>query len=422
MFSVGGFVELTAVAIGRRIENRRSDASKRGKRSVARFAAWVVAIAIAASSHAQARPHERWRSARPAAVGLNAKVLGELHREIQSGRYGPIDRLLIIRRGSIAYDRAYSHDYDRIYAEQLRGARASPLHPSGAYNYFNPWWHPFYRRGDLHTLQSITKSITSAIIGVAIARNDFPSIDTPVLRFFDASQVANVDDRKRRMTVRHLLTMTAGLAWTEQGEPGDVERMESSFDWVKFTIDLPMAEEPGAVVNYNSGATQLLAHVFHAATGQDIEEYAARHVFAPMQITRWFWKRTPTGLADTEGGLYLTPEDVAKFPYLYLRNGKWKERQLVSPEWVKASLAPGRLRRKEGDFAFRYGYQWHLYSWGEDEKHFAFAGAGYGGQRAIAIPEHDLIIVIAAWNLLPDQRAFSPEVIIRRVVAAVSRP
>lgn len=416
-------MELTVVATRGRIENRRSGASKPEIRSIARFAAWVAAIAIAASSDAQERPGDTWRSVRPAAVGLNAKVLDGLHRDIQSGRYGPIDRLLILRRGSIAYERAYSHDYDRIYAEQLSRSRtSSPLHATGPYNYFNPWWHPFYRRGDLHTLQSITKSITSAIIGVAIARGDFPSLDKPVLEFFDASQVSNVDDRKRRMTVRHLLTMTSGLAWTEQGDPGDVERMESSFDWVKFTIDLPMAEEAGVTVNYSSGATQLLSHVFHVATGQDIEEYAARHVFAPMQITRWFWKRTPTGLADTEGGLYLTPEDVAKFAHLYLRNGKWKERQLVSSEWVKASLLPGALRRKDGDFAYRYGYSWHLYSWGEDEKHFAFAGAGYGGQRAIAIPEFDLIIVIAAWNLLPDRRAFSPDVIIRRVVDAVSLP
>ncbi len=82
-------------------------------------------------------------------------------------------------------------------------------------NYFNPSWHPNYRRGDLHTLQVVSKTVTSATIGVAGTRHEFPSLDTPVLKFFDESKVANVDERKGRMTIRHLLTMTAGLEWHE---------------------------------------------------------------------------------------------------------------------------------------------------------------------------------------------------------------
>ena len=161
-------------------------------------------------------PTKGWPTATPQAVGLNAKVLDSLDAEIASGRYGNVDRMLVIRHGRVAFDKTYAHDYDRVYADSVHVTGAlNPHDETGPYNYYNPWWHPYYRRGDLHTLQSVTKTIASVIIGVAVTRGDFPSLDTPVLSFFDAAKVANVDDRKRRMTIRHLLTMTAGLDWNE---------------------------------------------------------------------------------------------------------------------------------------------------------------------------------------------------------------
>src|SRR5947207_3130506 len=123
-------------------------------------------------------------------------------------------------------------------------------------------------------MQFVTKTVTSVVIGVAIARKEFPDINTPVLKFFDASKITNVDERKRRMTVRHLLTMTAGIDWNEElpySDPNNTATLlEQSFDWVKFTMDRPMAVEPGTVFKYNSGASQVLSYIFRAATGQDI--------------------------------------------------------------------------------------------------------------------------------------------------------
>ena len=249
--------------------------------------------------------------------------------------------MLVIRHGRVAYERSYPHDYDAIYGEQAKKPeRLDALDAGRPYNYFNPWWHPFYRRGDLHTMQSVSKTVTSVVIGVATARHEFPPLDTPVLSFFDASPVKNVDARKQRMTLRHLLTMTAGLEWHEDLPYDDPKNwcglMEASFDWVRFAVDQPMSDEPGARFNYNSGATQILAHVFRRATGHDVEEYAARHLFTPLGIERWFWKRTPTGLADTEGGLYLRPRDLAKIAYLYPEG-----RSLGGPGDRRARLGEG---------------------------------------------------------------------------------
>jgi CubicO group peptidase (beta-lactamase class C family) len=385
-------------------------------------AAFVLAVVVATATHAQsAWPGKAWPSSTPAAVGLDANVLAAFDADIAAGKYGNIDSMLVIRHGKVAYERAYKHDYDRIYQKEARTTGPLNAHDfSGPYNYFNPWWHPFYRRGDLHTMQSVTKTVTSIVIGIAATRNEFPSLDTPVLKFFDEAKVANVDDRKRRMTLRHVLTMTTGLDWNEDlpyADPNNASSvMEAAFDWVQFTIDRPMVQEPGRVFQYSSGATQLLSHVFHAATGKDIEEYAVEHLFKPLGITHHFWKRSPTGLIDTEGGLFLAPKDLARIAYLYLKNGVWEGKPIVSADWVKASIAPSiTVSETTG---VKYGYKWWLYPYGKEGR-LAYAGSGFGGQRPIVVPALDLVIVFTGWNVLPDTPSLSPRVAIDRVLEAV---
>jgi CubicO group peptidase (beta-lactamase class C family) len=366
-------------------------------------------------------PTKGWPSSTPRAEKLDAKALAALDADIAGGKYGYVDSMLVIRHGKVVYERSYSYDYDRIYGDEARKpGPLNPTDPSGPYNYFNPWWHPFYRRGDLHTMQSVTKTVTSVVIGVATARKEFPPLDTPVLTFFDPPTVRNIDDRKRRMTIRHLLTMTAGLDWKEDLPYADPNNsamlMEASFDWVQFTIDRPMSHEPGAAFNYNSGATQLLSYIFRRATGQDIEEYAARHLFAPLGIERYYWKRAPSGLADTEGGLYLHPRDLAKIAYLFLKNGIWDGKRVVESEWVNASLTP-HVTVADG---VKYGFKWWLYPYGQDRARLAWGGSGLGGQRPIVFPEYDLIAVFTGWNILPDRPSLTPRAAIDRILQAVA--
>ena len=385
----------------------------------------ILLIAAAACSLQAQSPTQSWPTGTPQSVGLNAAVLDSVDSEITAGRYGYVDRMVVIRRGRLVYDKSYKHDYDKAYGDSARVRGPLNGHDlTSSYNYYNPWWHPTYRRGDLHTLQSVTKTITSVVIGTAVTRGDFPSIDRPALSFFDSGTVANVDDRKRRMTVRHLISMTAGLDWNE-GLPYTDPRntaigLEHSYDWVKYTIDRPMAREPGETFNYNSGATELLAHIFRRATGADIEEYAARHLFAPLGIERWFWKRTPAGLIDTEGGLYLEARDLAKIWYLFLKNGEWDEKRILSPEWIKESIAP-MVSTGPAPTAARYGLAWWLYPDPRDANKRLWGGSGFGGQIPVAFPEDDMVIVFNAWNILPGRGGLPFRQVIARMVSGLSR-
>jgi CubicO group peptidase (beta-lactamase class C family)/Tfp pilus assembly protein PilF len=373
-------------------------------------------------------PTKGWPTATPQAVGINAAVLDSIDAEIVAGRYGYVDRMLVIRRGSIAYDKSYVHDYDRIYGDSASSASAlNPHDIDGPYNYYASWWHPYYRRGDLHTLQSVTKTVTSVVIGTAVTRGDFPSIDTPVLSFFDTTKVANIDDRKRRMTVRQLLNMTSGIDWNENLPYVDPRNaavtMEASYDWVKFTIDRPMGEEPGARFNYNSGASQLLAYIFRKATNADIEDYAARRLFGPLGIQRWYWKRTPAGIIDTEGGLYLEARDLAKIWYLFAQNGMWDGQRLLSADWVRRSTTPSVSVAPVAG-APGYSLKWWLYRHPRDTTRFVWGGSGFGGQLPMAFPDEDLIIVFNGWNILPGRPALPRARIADRIVGALteSRP
>jgi CubicO group peptidase (beta-lactamase class C family) len=382
--------------------------------------AWLFPLLAAVTVGAQRQPSSHgWPTATPASVGLDVKILAAFDTDIAAGKYGYVDSMLVIRHGKAVYDQSYPHDYDRLYGADAR--RPGPLNahdPTGPYNYFNPWWHPFYRRGTLHSLQSVTKTITSVVIGVATTRGDFPPVDTPILTFFDEKKVANVDDRKRRVTIRHLLTMTGGFDWNENlpyTDPNNAgSQMEASADWVQFTIDRAMAREPGTLFNYSSGESALLAHIFRVATKQDVEEYAATHLFTPLGIGDFFWKRGPSGLADTEGGLYLESHDLARIMQLYLKGGMWQNRRLVNADWVEASVTPAIDTNRPG---VKYGYKWWLHPYGQKEERLAWCGSGFGGQFPVIFPDLDMVVVLTGWNILGG--GVTPRILIDRMLAAV---
>lgn len=387
----------------------------------ARFA--LVLILLLPPTQAQDKfPEGDWPAVKPAAVGLDAGELASLDADIAAGKYGLVDSLLVIRDAKQTLARSYAHDYASIYGAFVR--REGPLNHDvdGPYNYFSTQFHPYYQHSGMHTMQSVSKTVTSITIGIAMGRKEFPAdLDSPILKYFDEYRIANMDERKQHITLRNLLTMTAGFEWNEDLPYNDPKNscdlMEAQFDWVQYVINQPMAGEPGKSFVYSSGITQLLSHIFKKATGKNVDEYAAQYLFQPLGIP-YHWKHTPTDLADTEGGLYISSASLAKIGFLFLKNGKWQNKQIVPADWVKASTTTAMTVEDEGRH-WGYGFQWWLQPWGTPpEKKFAWAARGLGGQELRVVPEYNLIVVMTGWDLLPSKQEPRRDEL-ERVIAAV---
>ena len=356
----------------------------------------------------------------PESVGLDPLKLQALDTEITDGKHGMVDLIEIFRCGKRAFSRRYPRDYSTIY--KTEASQIGPLNQrlTGPYNYFDSALHPYKQDSEMHSVQSITKTITSIVFGVAITRGDFRApLDTPVLNWFDETKVLNIDDRKRKMTLRHVLTMTTGLEWEEKvpyaDKRSDSSRMEGTDDWVAYAINKPMVSDPGKDFNYSSGASQLLAHIFLRETGTDIDAYAGEHLFAPLGI-KYHWKRSYDGTTDTEGGLFMSGPDLVKIGHLILDDGLWNGQQIVSKAWIKDSLASS-VPENKADKAFSYGYQWWLYH-RPDNGRIVWTSAGMGGQMLLIFPEERLVVTVMSWNIL--SIPVSMEKIIERVVGALN--
>jgi CubicO group peptidase (beta-lactamase class C family) len=268
-------------------------------------------------------------------------------------------------------------------------------------------------------MQSVSKTFTSITMGVAMQRRDFRvDLDAPVLKYFDGYKIANLDDRKRRITLRNLLTMSSGLEWHEDLAYDDpknsADLMEATSDWVQYVIDQKMVSEPGTVFVYNSGGTELLAYIFKKVTGRNVDEYAAEYLFQPLGM-HYFWKHTPLGLPDTEGGLYVASRDLARIGLLFLHGGVWEGKQIVPADWIKQSVAPAISTGRGG---WKYGFQWWLIPYGKTGEKLAWSARGFGGQQLILVPEYDLIVVFTGWDILPSSEKYKHDQL-ERILAAV---
>ncbi len=374
---------------------------------------------FAMSAGAQEGASKPFPAGAPKELGFNPDKLAAFDADLASGKYGLVDSMLILRCGKAVYEKNYSHDYGQIYGE--RAKKEGPLNHdlNGPYNYFNTNFHPYFHGSDMHTMQSVSKTITSITYGIAKTHNDFTaSLDSPIMQYFGGHKIANLDERKKKITIRHLLTMTAGFEWHEDLAYDDPKNsadiMEAGHDWPMYVIDQPMVDEPGAKFVYNSGETELLAYIFKKVTGKNIDDYAADHLFKPLGI-HFDWKKTPTGLPDTEGGLYLSTRDLARIGQLFLKGGMWEGKDVVSSAWIKDSVAP---HTTVGGSDWKYGYLWWLQSFGSTPEDVSWQARGFGGQHLIVVPAYDMVAVFTGWDILPSTEKHSYDQLTRTLDTA----
>jgi CubicO group peptidase (beta-lactamase class C family) len=307
-----------------------------------------------------------WETGTPAENGLDAGRLQALANAIRDGKEFPdLHSLLVVRNGRLVFE-----------------------------EYFDG-----YRADQLHTLQSVSKSFTSTLIGIAIARGDIRSVDERVLDFFlGRDDIENLDDHKRAMRVEDLLTMRSGTDYHERGSSSPHDELNSlSRGWDTFVLNRPMLRPPGSYFQYDSGGVILLSSLLEARTGMHADRYAAEHLFAPLGIQQWSWFRNNEGHPHTGGGLDLRPRDMARFGQLYLQMGSWDGRQVVPPEWVEVSIRRHVVfDPPRGDGAVGYGYLWWILrpdpagAGAED----IYAAMGFRAQYIFVVPEHDMVVVV----------------------------
>lgn len=256
-----------------------------------------------------------------------------------------------------------------------------------------------YNRDRLHALHSVSKSITSILVGIAIDQKMIPNVNKKVYEFFPNYNDTQWVDQQYDITLEHVLTMSAGIDWDEHSKPLTSSRNDivalvyHSDNWIKYVLNKELVEIPGEQFNYSGGLNILLGGIIKESSGQYPDKFAERYLFNPLGIFDYYWHRHPDGTINTQGGLALRPRDMAKIGYVMLRGGIWKGEQIVSQQWIKESTES----HVSGRYGYGYGYQW----WSgatviNEESVRTFFAWGRGGQFIFVFPTLDLIAVITS--------------------------
>lgn len=244
-----------------------------------------------------------------------------------------------------------------------------------------------YDETSIFTLHSTSKSITSALVGIAVEQGYIENIDVPLSDYFP-ELLSTSDTRWQRITLRHLLTHTSGVASTDSALWYE---WRASENWLDYIFALPIYAEPGTNFDYSTGNTHLLCAILEQATGKPLDTYAKEVLFEPLGMTSAGVDTAPEGIGDGGNGFYMTTLDLARFGLLYLNNGIWQDQQIVPADWVEASTTMQAQRASDGS---RYGYQWWVRSFGG---HPAYVAQGHYGQYIIAVPELSLLIAMNSY-------------------------
>jgi CubicO group peptidase (beta-lactamase class C family) len=308
----------------------------------------------AASLPIDKSPSDLWKLSAPEEQGMDSSILNKMENVIKKN-YPAMNSILIVRHGCLVYEK-----------------------------YFGDM-----RQDKIQHVFSVTKSIVSALTGIAIQKGCIKGLDQKLSEFYpEYINEPEIDPRVGNITIEHMLTMTCGLeasdsyfyAWTQ------------SDDWVGEALKFRMVSDPGTMFIYNTGVAHVIGDIVAKSSGTSLRDFADEHLFGPLGIHNYLWQTDTSGRYGGGHLLYMMPRDMAKIGYLYLMNGKWDGTQILPEEWIRESFT---ARAESGD-GKQYGYYWWLYEKWDPvrEKYISvYSADGYGSQHIFVIPEHDMVIV-----------------------------
>ena len=327
-----------------------------------------------------------WQESSPELQGMNSSKLDSAAGDMAAKGY--VDALLVIRNGYLV-----SEDY---------------------YNGYN--------RETPHNIMSVSKSFLSVITGLAFQYGHLDSLEEKMLDYFPEYVYPGMDQRKKDITIRHLLSMRMGIGGEADNDYALYREIYASDNWIKNTIELPLLSAPGEKMRYNTFQTHLLSAIITRASGMSTLDFARNSLFEPMGIDVDFWEQGPSGYFFGGNSMFFTPREMAVLGLLYLNGGLLEGRQIISADWIALSVTPTRAENvaewgvlKE----YNYGLLWWL---GKINGYKLYMALGYGGQTVLVFPELDLIIVTTAYEDIPpnvDQERPILETVSRYILTAL---
>jgi len=256
----------------------------------------------------------------------------------------------------------------------------------------------------VHDTRSLSKSFASTLIGIMIDQHYIEDLNQPILDFnsdFTDKTLLNWDDRKKEITLKHLMTMSSGLAMNDFDEdsPGHEDKMyeqDVELNWYKYVLDLPMKYDPGTTSRYGTGGVNLLGSAIEDATQRTIEELVDEYLFGPLGIQNYYLNLSPKDDVYLGGGWHLRPRDLAKIGVMMNNDGKWQEKRILSSGWIRKALTV-HTQIDGQDYCLNW---WHFTISYNDKKYDVYHASGNGGQYLMLIPELQLTLVIMASNYM----------------------
>jgi len=328
-------------------------------------------------------PTIEWRYCDPEELNVDEKKLVEAHNYISDPTAGT-DGYMIVKDGYII-----------------------------AEDYFNE-----FTKEEKHASFSISKSFTSALIGIAIDKGIISSVEDKFSEYYNELQHDSVQQWKKDIQIKHALTMTSGIDWTEEGLlSNDLIQLSREDDFLSYVLHKSIKNEPGTVWSYNSGESMYLSGIFNITTGNSMLDFANENLLNPIGINDLEWITDATNHTLAGWGINASMHDFARFGYLFLNNGNWDGNQIISEEWVKESTSPF-----SNEYPF-YGYLWWLGEEVFSESNFnlpddLYMAIGAFGQYIIVIPSENLLIVRMGQEVIT-QNSWNPEEFIHLVLGAI---
>lgn len=307
-------------------------------------------------SNAAVWPTRAWSISSPGEQGIDSAKLAKADKRIQE-HYPNVYSLLVIRHGYLVYEKYYNG---------MNKSSANPVY-------------------------SVTKSVTSALTGIAIHEKLIQNVNQRIADFLPEYFKAVDHPEKKDITIANALTMTGGLRSVDN----DFSPYYSSPDWMEYALKQPLTAKPGAKFEYNTGLPHFLSVIISKTSGRNTKEFADKYLFSKIGIHPAHWDQDSKGYYGGGFGLYLTPRDMAKFGYLYLNRGKWDGEPILPEDWVRESLQKHVAIDKTVDYGYLFWLQdmWDPVS-GKNQHTYRADGAG--GQKIVVVPDLDLIAVITA--------------------------